>query len=140
MENNGFKRAGDLNDNGMSYFQRAGSLEEPIKVNESLFRPAGDLDTPVQNNSFKFAEKEETIQTPEEIRNWLKTIVSGKKMSNYGFGEGPQVIGAGQKFVSIEELQNMVKNGDNIIKAEYLDNMNMVMIEFESFSIPSKSR
>ena len=237
MENNGFKRAGDLNDNGMSYFQRGGSLNdeqlnsrptftmnaselekkifgrvldktpegyqdaiarkeaawktyteidnrisngtatkedwerhdevveiykreakavENIKtylenysnrVNKTEVKPssvgferAGDLDTPVQNNSFKFEEKEETIQTPEEIRNWLKTIVSGKKMSNYGFGEGPQVIGAGQKFVGIEELQNMVKNGDNIIKAEYLDNMNMVMIEFESFSIPSKSR
>lgn len=34
----------------------------------------------------------------------------------------------------------MVKNGDNIIKAEYFEKMNMVMIEFESFSIPSKSR
>lgn len=30
MENNGFKIAGDLNDNGMSYFQRAGDLDEPI--------------------------------------------------------------------------------------------------------------
>ena len=26
------------------------------------------------------------------------------------------------------------------IKAEYFDNMNMVMVEFESFKMPSKSR
>ena len=80
------------------------------------------------------------MKNPEEIKDWLKTIVSGEKKANYAFGEGLQVVGAGQKFVSIEELQNMVKNGDNIIKAEYFDNMNMVMIEFESFSMPSKSR
>ena len=78
-------------------------------------------------------------KSPEEIRDWLKTIVSGEKKANYAFGEGLQITGAGQKFVSIEELQQMVKNGDNIIKAEYFG-MNMVMIEFESFGIPSKSR
>lgn len=140
MENNGFKRAGNLNDNGMSYFQRGGSLEEPIKVNESLFRPAGDLELPNKNNSFRFEEIEMQFKNSEEIREWLKTIVSGKKKSNYAFGEGLLATSAGQKFVSIEEIQQMVKNGYNIIKAEYFENMNMVMIEFESFSIPSKSR
>ena len=106
----------------------------------SHFKTAGDLDTPNQENSFTFEEKKEELKTPEEIRGWLKTIVSGEKKSNYAFGEGFQVVGAGQKFVSIEELQKMVKNGDNIIKAEYFDNMNMIMIEFESFKVSSKSR
>lgn len=140
MENNGFKRAGNLNDNGMSYFQRGGSLEEPIKVNESLFRPAGDLDTPVQNNSFKFEEKKEELKTPEEIKAWLKTIVSGVKKSSYEFGRGHQAFSSGRILVGLDELKEMVENGDNIISAEYFEALNMVDIEFESFKIPSKSR
>ncbi len=145
MENNWFKKPGNLDDNklninGTSFFKPASSLEEPIKTKETFFKTAGDLDTSTQNNSFKFQEKEETIQTQEEIRDWLKTIVSGEKKANYALGEGFQITGAGQKFVSVEELKNMVKNGDNIIKTEYFDNMNMVMIEFESFKVPSKSR
>ena len=128
MENNGFKRAGDLaedktKDNGMSYFQRA-----------------GDLDTPKPNNSFKFEKKEETIQTPEEIRIWLKKIVSGVKKSTYEFGRGHQAFSSGRILVGLDELKEMVENGDNIISAEYIDGINMVDIEFESFKLPSKSR
>lgn len=155
MGNNWFKKAGNLNNNEMSYFQRGGSLEEPKKVSGTFFKPAGsleepaktntvfrtpgDLDTPTQSNSFEYKESKE-VKTPEEIRAWLKTIVSGEKKANYAFGEGLQITGAGQKFVSIEELEAMVQNGDNIIKAEYFANMNMVMIEFERFGIHSKSR
>lgn len=139
MENNGFKLAGDLTDDGMLYFQRGGSLEEPNQTNTFL-KPAGDLNTPKQTHPFSFESKKEELNTPEKIKAWLKTIVSGEKKGFYAFGEELELTGAGQKFVSIEELQDMVKNGDNIIKAEYFDNMNMIMVEFESFSIPSKSR
>ena len=134
-----FKQGGDLTDDGMSYFQRGGSLEEPKQANTFL-KPAGDLDAPKQTHSFSFKTKKEELNTPEEIRAWLKNIVSGEKKGFYAFGEELKPAGAGQKLVSIEELQDMVKNGDNIIKAEYFDNMNMVMIEFESFRLPSKSR
>lgn len=128
MEKNWFKspenlEENKLNDNGMSYFQRAGDLEESK-----------------QNNSFKFEKKEETIKTPEEIKNWIKSIVSGKKKATYGFGEGPQVTSSGRILVGVDELKQMVENGDNIISAEYLENMNMVDIEFESFRVPNKSR
>lgn len=122
-------------------FSKAGDLTSEVKPGGVGFEAAGDLNTSKQNNSFSFSEKkEETLKTPEEIRNWLKTIVSGEKKSNYAFGEGLLATGGGSMFVSIEKLQEMVKNGDNIIKAEYFENMNMVMIEFESFGIPSKSR
>lgn len=128
MENKWFKKADDLeesksNDNGMSYFQRA-----------------GDLESSKQNNSFKFGKKEETIKTPEEIKKWIKSIVSGKKKGVYGFGEGPQVTSSGKMLVGLDELQQMVENGDNIISAEYFENINMVDIEFESFRVPNKSR
>ena len=154
------KPAGDLTDNGMSYFQRGGSLEEPKKTNESFLQPAGDLedikvndnessyfqiagdlDTPKQTNSFTFEEKnEQTLKTPEEIKAWLKTIVSGKKKSNYEFGKGKQAFSSGRILVGLDELKEMVESGDNIISAEYLEALNMVDIEFESFKLPSKSR
>jgi len=145
MENNWFKNPGDLEDNktsilGTSYFQSAGDLS-PSKPNvSSYFSRPGDLDTPTQNNSFKFQEKEETIQSSEEIKEWLKTIVSGVKKSNYAFGEGLQATSSGKILVGLDELKRMVENGDNIISAEYLENMNMVDIEFESFRVPNKSR
>ena len=134
-----FKQGGDLTDDGMSYFQRGRSLEEQNQ-STAFLKPAGDLDAPKQTHSFSFKTKKEELNTPEEIRAWLKNIVSGEKKGFYAFGEELKPAGAGQKLVSIEELQDMVKNGDNIIKAEYFDNMNMIMVEFESFSMPSKSR
>lgn len=127
MENNWFKNQGDL---------------ENVKPNidgSSFFKPAGDLEDPKQNNSFAFKEKKEELKTPEEIRSWLKTIVSGERKSNYEFGEGLLATGGGSMFVSVEQLQDMINNGDNIIKAEYFEKMNMIMIEFETFT-PSKSR
>lgn len=147
MENNWFSRPGNIDDNksninGSSFFKQADSLtEEPIKIYETFFKPTEELNTPKQNNSFTFEEKkEQSFKTSEEIRNWLKTIVSGEKKVNSALREEFRITGAGQKFVSIEELQEMVKNGDNIIKAEYFDSMKMIMIEFESFSKPCKSR
>ena len=49
MENKWFKKADDLeesksNDNGMSYFQRGGSLEEIVQTNSTFLKPAGDLE------------------------------------------------------------------------------------------------
>ena len=164
MEKNWFKSPENLeenksNDNGMSYFQRGGSLEEIVQTNSTFLEPAGDLEesksnndgmsyfqragdleASKQNNSFKFEKKEETIKTPEEIKNWIKSIVSGKKKATYGFCEGPQVTSSGKILVGVDELQQMVENGDNIISAEYLENINMVDIEFESFRVPNKSR
>lgn len=168
MENKWFTKAGSLVDEAIktnntflkpagpleeplkinnTFLKPAGSLEEPIEANETFinsnqtfFKPAGDLENSSKNNSFRFEEIEMDFKSPEEIRALLKTIVSGDKKANYAFEEGLQATSAGHKFVSIEELQQMVKNGDNIIKAEYFDNMNMVMVEFESFKMPSKSR
>ena len=134
------KPAGDLTDDGMSYFKRGGSLEEPKQTNLFL-KPAGDLDTSKQISSFTFEEKKEQfLTTPEEIKEWLKTIVSGKKKSNYEFGKGNQAFSSGRILVGLDELKEMVENGDNIISAEYIDGINMVDIEFESFKLPSKSR
>ena len=148
MGNNWFKKAKNLEENksnvkDSSYFKTAGDLST-TKPNNSMtlhFTKAGDLeDTKKESNSFKFKEKEESLKTANEIREWLKTIVSGKKKSNYAFGEGLLANYAGQKFVGLDELKQMVDNGDNIISAEYFEYMNMVLIEFESFSMPSKSR
>lgn len=104
------------------------------------FEIAGDLEEPKQNNSFKFEEKKEELKTPEEIKAWLKTIVSGVKKSSYEFGRGHQAFSSGRILVGLDELKEMVENGDNIISAEYFEALNMVDIEFESFKIPSKSR
>ena len=154
------KPAGDLKEDGMSFFKRGGSLEEPEKANESFLKPAGDLeetkpndngmsyfkmagdlDTPKQTNSFTFEEKKEARpKTPEEIKEWLKTIVSGEKKSSYEFGKGNQAFSSGRILVGLDELKEMVENGDNIISAEYFEALNMVDIEFESFKLPSKSR
>ena len=68
---------------------------------------------------------ENYIDGIEEIKNWIKSIVSGKKKATYGFGEGPQVTSSGKILVGVDELQQMVENGDNIISAEYLENMNI---------------
>jgi len=111
-----------------------------VKPSSVGFEMAGDLDAPTQNNSFIFEGKKETIQTPEEIRAWLKTIVSGEKKSTYEFGRGHQAFSSGKILVGLDELKEMVENGDNIISAEYFDAINMVDIEFESFRMPSKSR
>ena len=148
MENNWFKKADDLEESkgntvGSSYFTKAGDLPETVPSNNasSYFTKAGDLEEArKENNSFKFEESSNKLQTPDEIRDWLKTIVSGKKKANYAFGEGLPIASAGQKFVTVEELQNMYNAGDNIISAEYLENMNMVLIEFESFRVTNKSR
>ena len=143
----------------MSYFQRGGSLEDTIEPEETFLKPAGDLEENKSNNNgmsyfqrggsledkktnntFKFQDKKETKQTPEEIREWLKTIVSGKKKSTYEFGRGHQAFSSGRILVGLDELKEMVENGDNIISAEYFENLNMVDIEFESFREPNKSR
>ena len=109
MENNCFKNPGDLEEDktdniflkpagsledNETFLKPAGDLEEDKSKDDgmSYFQIAGDLDTTTQNNSFKFQEKEEIIQTPEEIREWLKTIVSGKKKSTYEFGRGHQAF------------------------------------------------
>ena len=137
-----YRRESAAAENIKSYLENNPNRVNKNEVNPSSvgFEIAGDLNTPTQNNSFRFEEIEMDFKSPEEIRACLKTIVSGEKKANYAFGEGLQATSAGHKFVSIEELQQMVKNGDNIIKAEYFDNMNMVMVEFESFKMPSKSR
>ena len=119
MDNNFFYKAGDL----------GGSMgDNPLK-------PAGDLGVS-SNNSFKFEEKKEGLNTSEEIRKWLETIVSGSKMS----GKGKLAIGSGRRTVSLDEFKGMVYRGDNIISAEYIEGINCVNVEFESFSIPSRSR
>lgn len=154
MENNWFKNPGDLDssftpssDNRSAvpnkrddnlYFQVPGALEkEPDREKDSYFQTAKDLYNENKSKSFN---------NPEEIKAWLKTIVSGVKKSNYAFGEGLLATGYGQRFVTLERLYKMVENGDNIISAEYFENMNMVLIEFEqfeefeSFKLPNKSR
>ena len=62
------------------------------------------------------------------------------KKSIYEFGRGHQAFSSGKILVGLDELKEMVENGDNIISAEYIEGVNMVDIEFESFRIPSKSR
>ena len=90
----------------------------------------------MNNNSFNFNEKKDEFKTPEEIREWLKTVASGKKMSS----ENRPAIGGGRVMVTLDELKKMVDNGDNIIKAEYIEGVCCVNVEFESFSIPSRCR
>ena len=46
----------------------------------------------MNNNSFNFNEKKDEFKTPEEIREWLKTVASGKKMSS----ENRPAIGGGK--------------------------------------------
>ena len=49
-------------------------------------------------------------------------------------------MSSGKIIVGLDELKEMVKNGDNIISAEYFESLNMVNIEFQSFRIPTKNR
>ena len=123
------------------WFSMAGDLEpRQSNSNGSYLKMAGDLDVPKENNSFKFVEKEPSLMSPDEIRAWLKTIVSGREMANYGFGEENNVVSSGKMFVSIDTLKKMIDNGDNIIKAEYIEGLNCVDIEFERFRTSYKSR
>ena len=85
------------------------------------FSPAGDLENTV------FLSK---YNSKEEIVKYLSSVVSGKK---YGFQSG-MPYSSGSILVSFDELKKMVDNGDNIIKAECLDdNGKFISIEFESF-------
>ena len=143
MESNGFRRAGSLEEPmnvNDTFLKPAGSLEEPMNVNDTFLKPAGDLENFKSNNSFNFEEKKESLKTPDEIREWLKTIVSGEKKSNYAFGEGIMATGGGNMFVTIDKLKEMLENGDNVIKAEYFENMNLVLVEYESFGLNNNSK
>ena len=135
MDNNFFKPAGDLgvsNDNNP--LRPAGDLG--VLNGNNPLRPAGNLGVSNGNNSFMFERQNNVLKTPDEIREWLKTVVSGKKMSS----ENRPAIGGGRVMVTLDELKKMVDNGDNIIKAEYIEGVCCVNVEFESFSIPSRCR
>ena len=147
MGNNWFKKPKDLEEKkstfGSSYFKKAGDLNDDKPSNDmsSHFTRAGDLEPTVkERQSFKFKEKTEKNKTSDEIITWLKTIESGKKKSNYASGEGLMATGGGQKFVTIDELNQMLDNGDNIISAQYFENMKMILVEFESFNLPNTSK
>lgn len=129
MMNNNFYNPGDLNDNG---FKVAGNLES--EKNSSFYNPGS-----LSDNGFKVADNLEQNNisvkdnnSTNEVEEYLKSVVTGKKTPPE-FGHFP--IAAGQKFVSFDELKAMVDRGDNIIKAEYFEQMEKILIEFETFEL-----
>jgi len=136
-----FSRAGDLDtdDIGKTYFSRPTDLDGD-NLEEIYFSRAGDLE-PSKKNSNSFVFESDTMgsaKSSDEINKWLKTIVSGKKMYTPGFDKVP--YSSGIILVSLEELKQMVDNGDNIISAEYFENANLVSVEFESFNLNNSRR
>jgi len=141
----GFERAGDLEIPVQSYFKQAGDLETPGK---DYFRPAGDLDSVPSKNGFRMPNESdlesnvltsrtgferagdlETL-TEEAIKDYLITIVSGKKY-NYS-NQFNNLVSGGRMIVTFDKLKKMVDMGYNIITAQYL-NKDMIDIEFEYY-------
>ena len=91
-------------------------------IDESVyFYKAGDLD-----NSMIISR----IVGRDEIQKYLSMVVSGER---YGFQKGLPYSG-GVMLVSFDNLKEMVNRGDNIIKAECLDeNGVLISIEYESY-------
>ena len=129
----GFKIADNLKNevDGSKYFFTAGDLNETSKDSKvilkneidgsSFFSRAGDLCE---------VAKDSKITLREEISNYLSLVVSGEK---YGYQTGLP-YSSGNIIVSFEKLKEMVDMGDNIIKAECLDDEGkFIVIEFESF-------
>ena len=135
MEDKYFKPAGDLTDEinpEDKYFKPAGDLDdEKMYVEDSFFRPAGDL----SNNASKKTNNNEEIVSKlnndiDKIRDYLLTIVSGKRYDNVC--ELGVLMGAGRMIVTLEELIKMVDEGYNIVSANVI-NANMIEIEFQRY-------
>jgi len=80
------------------------------EIGNSYFSKPGDLDV-------SMVVTNEKKSTRDEIESYLSLVVSGER---YGFQKGLPYSG-GVMLVSFEDLKEMVDRGDNIIKAECLD-------------------
>lgn len=143
---NYFKPAGNIEEQQQSYFKPAGNLQKEEEKGNQYFQPASDLEKEEvkENSYFQPAENIESHQQIGNIKNggveineYLKSIVTGKRTPPE-FGHFP--VAGGQKLVSLEELKEMVSRGDNIIKAEYFEEMGKIIIEFESFNLEETSK
>lgn len=126
---NYFKPAGNIEEQQQSYFKPAGNLQKEEEKGNQYFQPAENIESHQQIGNIKNEEV--------EINEYLKSIVTGKRTPPE-FGHFP--VAGGQKLVSLEELKEMVSRGDNIIKAEYFEEMKKIMIEFESFNLEETSK
>ena len=145
MSRNGFERAGDLETSGQEYFYTPGDLDSisskngfrmpnendldaGILTSTTGFEKAGDLETSKQNYFRPAGDLE--VLTEEAIKDYLITIVSGKKY-NYG-NQFNNLASGGRMIVTFAKLKEMVDMGYNIINAQYL-NKDMIEIEFEYY-------
>lgn len=93
------------------------------------FRKAGDLDR--ESDYFRKAgDLTGNIRRDTEIKDYLLTVVSGKRQS---LGDDYLRVAGGKTIVSFEQLKEMVNDGYNIISANYIRPMGMVDIEFEKY-------
>ena len=102
----------------------------PGDLDGGMLKPAGSLEQ--GNTYFKMAGDLKDNNSKNEVEEYLKSVVTGKRTPPE-FGHFP--IAAGQRFVSFEELKNMVDRGDNIVRAEYFEQMGKILIEFETFEL-----
>ena len=100
-----------------------------LKINDSLKKEDDNLFFSKAINLDDSISMSKNI-TKKEINNYLSMVVSGKR---YGFQKGLPYSG-GIMLVSFEELKEMVDRGDNIIKAQCLDDNGILIdIEYESY-------
>ena len=97
----------------------------PGDLDGGMLKPAGSLEQ--DNTYFKMAGDLKDNNSKNEVEEYLKSVVTGKRTSPE-FGHFP--IAAGQRFVSFDRLKDMVNNGYNIIRANYFENMKMIEVEF----------
>ena len=139
MENKFFMPAGDLTDDDskLIYSKTDTSILTPIRksgeIEDDFFRPAGDLTDINSKMSKKINNNEKIIKkinNIDEIKDYLITIVSGKKYDNVC--ELGVLMESGRIIVTLEELMKMVDEGYNIVSANVI-NANIIEIEFQRY-------
>lgn len=95
-----------------NFFRPAGNIDnEDNRTSQSYFQPAGDLD---KVNSLDL--------TVDEINEYLKNVVSGKKIDG--------ILNGCMTVISFSRLSELVENGCNIISAECLS-PEMIVVEYQ---------
>lgn len=118
------------------YFQNARDLRLPDDIEELRdadrhFRPLGDLDEEaLEEDDLRLPDEQinTSLSSLEKINNYLLTVVSGKRYEPVC--ELGVLMGGGRMVVNLEQLQNLVDTGHNIVFANVI-NAERGMIEVE---------
>ena len=118
------------------YFQASGDLILPDDIEElrdadKHFRALGDLDEEVlEKDDLRLPDEQinTSLSSLEKINNYLLTVVSGKRYEPVC--ELGVLMGGGRMVVNLQQLQNLVDTGHNIIWANVI-NADRGLIEIE---------